>query len=154
MVEPDDMDSGEKGGYILLLRLTERSEIRIGRLGTIQFDSGYYAYIGSAMAGLKQRVLRHLRKEKKLHWHIDFLLEKALIENIIVCQSMERNECDIAGEIAKRYRVINGFGSSDCKCPGHLFYGPAISVDRIIRMLESVGMKPHLVKVNNDDSTI
>jgi Uri superfamily endonuclease len=154
MVEPGDMDSREKGGYVLLLRLRERSEIRIGRLGTIQFDSGEYAYIGSAMAGLKQRVSRHLRREKKLHWHIDYLLEKALVENIIVCQSIERNECDIAGEVAKIYRVINGFGSSDCKCPGHLFYSPFTFDDRILRMLESAGMKPHLVRVNKDNSTI
>jgi sugar fermentation stimulation protein A len=154
MVELGDMDSGEKGGYILLLKLIERSEIRIGRLGIIQFNSGHYAYIGSAMGGLKQRISRHLRKEKKLHWHIDYLLEKALVENIIVCQSMERNECDIAGEIAKTCRVINGFGSSDCKCPGHLFYSPVTFGDRITRMLESVGMKPYLVPVNKDNSTI
>ena len=148
------MDSLEKGRYILLLRLVEKNDIKIGRLGTIRFDSGYYAYVGSAMGGLKQRVSRHLRKEKKFHWHIDYFLEKALVENIVVCESMQSNECDIAGELAKTYRVINGFGSSDCKCAGHLYYSPVTFGDRIMRMLESAGMKPDLITVNKDKSAL
>ena len=148
------MDSSETGGYVLLLRLKERSDIRIGRLGTIQFNSGYYAYVGSAMRGLKQRITRHLRKDKKLHWHIDYLLEKANVVKVIVCQSDNSIECDVAGEIGSMYNVINGFGSSDCTCSGHLYYSPFDFGNKIMRLLESAGMKPSMVPLNKDGSSI
>ena len=147
MVPLDTLDSREKGGYILLLRLKERSEIRIGKLGIIQFHPGYYAYIGSAMRGLKQRISRHLRKEKKLHWHIDYLLEKASVSNVIVCKSYNSIECDIVNKIGSMYNVISGFGSSDCKCIGHLFYSPFNLGEAIMEKLESVGFKPSLISV-------
>jgi len=151
MVDLDDLDLRDKGGYVLLIRLKERSEIRIGRLGTLQFDSGYYAYIGSAMGGLRQRISRHLRKEKKLHWHIDYFLEKASLENLIVCQSEENIECNISHEIGRVYRVINRFGSSDCKCPGHLFYSPFMVNDTIPVQLVSAGLNPQFI-INDQDN--
>ena len=58
-----------KGSYILLIKQDENSNICIGSLGNIEFTSGYYAYIGSALNGISQRVNRHLRSNKKLHWH-------------------------------------------------------------------------------------
>ena len=152
MIQLDTVDSSEIGGYVLLLRLTEKSDIQIGKLGTLQFNSGYYAYVGSAMGGLRQRISRHLRKEKKLHWHIDYFLKKANVVKVIVCQSDNSIECDIAGEIESIYTVISGFGSSDCKCPGHLFYNSLTFGDNIMRKLESAGMKPSLIPVNKDGS--
>lgn len=152
IAELDDMDLPEKGGYLLLLRLEDRSKIRVGRLGEIQFDSGYYAYIGSAMGGLRQRILRHLRNEKKLHWHIDYLLEKANVSNVIVCESGNRIECDIASKVAEEYQVIDRFGSSDCKCPGHLFYSPFNFIEKIMKKLESAGMEPQVIIDDKDNS--
>jgi len=152
MDQLDTIDSCEKGGYILLLDLEEESKIQIGRLGDITFDSGYYAYVGSAMRGLKQRISRHLRKEKNFHWHIDYLIEKASVSNVIVCQSGNSIECLIANEIGLEHKVINGFGSSDCKCPGHLFYGSVDFGSRILKKLGSAGLKPFLIPVNKDDT--
>ena len=151
MVYLYDMDLPERGGYVLLLRLEESCEILIGRLGRIRFDPGYYNYVGSAMGGLRQRISRHLRKEKKLHWHIDYLLCKASVENVIVCQSEENVECDVAGEIGKVYDVINGFGSSDCKCSGHLFHSPSKFDNKILNKLISTGMKPRLILDDQDN---
>lgn len=150
-VDFEEIDIPGKGGYILLLRLKKDSEIRIGRLGMIRFDSGYYAYIGSAMGGLRQRISRHLRNEKQLHWHIDYLLKKVRVENVIICQSEEKKECNIASEVGKEYKVINKFGSSDCKCPGHLYYSPFDFGKKIMSKLESAGMKPQLI-VDSKDS--
>ena len=147
-VDLEDIELPEKGGYVLLLRLKESNEIRIGRLGVIRFDSGYYAYIGSAMGGLRQRISRHLRDEKKRHWHIDYLLEKASVSNVIVCQSYNKIECSIAGEIAREFKVVTGFGSSDCKCGGHLYYSPFDFGNKIMRKLKSKDLKPQLI----DDS--
>jgi Uri superfamily endonuclease len=113
-----------KGSYILLIELGEDELISVGRLGTIAFPRGSYAYVGSAMGGLEQRISRHLRKNKSLHWHVDYLLEKAIVKEVIICQSEERLECTIAQALARKLSFIPGFGSSDCKCASHLYFAP------------------------------
>ena len=46
------------------------------------------------MNGLEQRVARHLRKDKKMHWHIDYLLKKAKILEVVSFQtSYSNDEC-------------------------------------------------------------
>jgi Uri superfamily endonuclease len=60
-----------KGVYALLIKLGEDEEITCGRLGLIKFKKGFYAYIGSAMNLLENRVRRHIKKQKKTFWHID-----------------------------------------------------------------------------------
>ena len=59
------------GTYMLVLRLPKRRRLAVGRLGDFEFPAGYYLYAGSAQGGLRGRVLRHLRADKKRHWHID-----------------------------------------------------------------------------------
>ena len=55
-----------KGYYCLIINLDNDSEIEIGkRLGKINFDKGYYVYVGSAMNSLEARLKRHLSDEKK-----------------------------------------------------------------------------------------
>ena len=64
------------GAYILILFNPKKQQITVGKLGKINFDKGYYFYVGSGMKNLKQRVLRHRRKAKKIKWHIDYLTRK------------------------------------------------------------------------------
>ncbi len=52
----------------------------VGRLGKREFDAGLYVYTGSALNSLPGRVGRHLRKLKKKHWHIDYLIADASVE--------------------------------------------------------------------------
>ena len=94
----------------------------MGSLGNIEFKSGYYAYVGSALGGLKQRLKRHLKKDKKKRWHIDYLLELANIEGVFVWQSKKAIEDKIACKLKKKFDYIDGFGSSDSRCESHLFY--------------------------------
>ena len=69
-----------KGCYCLIINLDKNSEIRIGRkLGKIKFKKGTYVYVGSAMNSLESRLKRHLSDEKKMHWHIDYLLKESKI---------------------------------------------------------------------------
>lgn len=63
-----------KGIYYLNIRVKNCARIRIGSLGELFFEKGNYAYVGSAMNSLENRIARHLRNEKKIHWHIDYLL--------------------------------------------------------------------------------
>jgi Uri superfamily endonuclease len=113
------------GTYVLGLRLAHEQEIRVGRLGTFAFPAGWYAYVGSALAGLRPRLERHLRAQKALHWHIDYLLARAELCEIWFVVSPERLECRWAHLLAGLPGVgvpVSRFGASDCRCPAHLVY--------------------------------
>lgn len=111
-----------KGAYILVIRLDKSDEITVGRLGRMLFRRGYYAYVGSAMNGIEQRVSRHLKKEKNLHWHIDYLLKKAKVVHVFAAEGGKNLECMTAEDLAARLESVKGFGCSDCRCESHLFY--------------------------------
>ncbi|OGO22262.1 MAG: hypothetical protein A2Z28_04825 [Chloroflexi bacterium RBG_16_51_9] len=111
-----------KGIYLLLIELPEEQAIAVGSLGLVHFSRGYYAYVGSALGGFKSRLNRHLRKDKIPKWHIDYLLQKATIRSIIICETEERVECSIAQALHRQFEAIPRFGSSDCRCPSHLFF--------------------------------
>jgi len=114
-----------KGVYQLHLRLDKPKRIRVGKLGVFTFPAGRYIYTGSAMNGLDGRLRRHLKKRKKLHWHIDYLLRHSRIERIFVLETDERVECQLNSltlSLPNAKVVVKGFGCSDCRCPSHLVY--------------------------------
>jgi len=123
-----------KGAYLLILYLPEDKEIEIGSLGKIKFKKGFYIYVGSAMNSLTDRVKRHLKKEKKFHWHIDYFLEHTKILFVVLIPSEEKIECKIAQTI--KGDKIKGFGCSDCKCESHLFYFE--NFDKLIENLNNI----------------
>jgi Uncharacterized conserved protein len=108
--------------YQLTIRLTTDTQIAIGRFGSCFFPAGDYIYTGSARRNLEARIARHCRKDKKLRWHIDYLLAKAETSIIHIARYTQA-ECAInqlqAGSI-----LIKGFGASDCHagCGSHLKY--------------------------------
>ncbi|MEN6330330.1 MAG: GIY-YIG nuclease family protein [Methanobacteriaceae archaeon] len=112
------------GIYCLVIYLKEKSPIPIGKKGEFLFDRGCYVYVGSALNSLPTRIARHLRQEKRLHWHIDYFLESVNSEIVDVIFTLTHNplECQVANEISKKGTGIPRFGSSDCQCPSHLFY--------------------------------
>ncbi len=109
------------------MELSEGQEIRVGKLGSIFFSGGFYAYVGSAMNGLEARLARHLRCEKKFHWHIDYLLKQAAIREIVLYPSETRAECFLSRAMAGEFQSVSGFGSSDCRCASHLYFGDDLS---------------------------
>ena len=110
-----------KGGYILLAFLSSPCSIQVGKLGTILFPGGSYAYLGSALAGFKSRIGRHLHGNMRLWWHIDYLLAQANLSRAILCETDRRLECLLAQSLVTEIPFIPGFGSSDCHCQSHLF---------------------------------
>lgn len=112
-----------KGIYILIIKLNKDSEIKIGSLKNLDFKKGIYAYIGSSQNNLEKRIERHLRKNKKIHWHIDYLLKNknAKIINVSYKVADKSEECKTAKKLIKNNIPITGFGCSDCKCNSHLF---------------------------------
>ncbi|MGD9497957.1 MAG: DUF123 domain-containing protein [Armatimonadota bacterium] len=113
-----------RGTYVLVIRLARRATIRVGALGEIAFPAASYAYVGSAMGGLEQRITRHLRLRKRCHWHIDHLLAHARVMHVLRLPGDERLECTIARALAERLDAIPRFGCSDCRCQSHLFVHP------------------------------
>ena len=110
------------GAYILILFNPNAQRIKVGKLGLINFAKGYYFYVGSGLKNLEQRVLRHLRKDKKIKWHIDYLTKKFKFIDAKLFPSTKRFECQIAAILGKNLLMIKGFGCSDCICQSHLFY--------------------------------
>ena len=103
--------------------------MRVGKLGVAQFPKGTYVYTGSAMGGLAARLKRHLTRKKKIHWHIDHLLElpEARVDKVIVYPPVADQECRQNQRIAAlpgATVVLGRFGATDCKsgCKSHLFF--------------------------------
>lgn len=131
-----------KGSYVLIILIPRDSNIQIGKKFEYNFKKGYYVYVGSALNGLEQRIYRHLRSNKRYHWHIDYLLAHATIVDIFYKESDVREECLIASEFAYHLVGVKGFGCSDCKCESHLFYG---SIDKILSIVRKIDMKRFLL---------
>ncbi len=117
-----------RGVYVLWLYLPQKMPITIGKLGTFSFEQGVYAYVGSAQRNMEQRVARHRRLEKKLHWHIDHFRAKANFLGVaLFFDQPKASECRLAQELLKipgTFPPVPGFGSSDCLCGSHFFRVP------------------------------
>lgn len=117
------LEAQDRGAYVLILSLDHPQRIAVGSLGETDFQEGYYLYIGSAMKGLTARLARHQRKRKRMHWHIDYLRDKAMLVEALPIRSSLRMECSIAKDMyALPASPIPGFGCGDCACDTHLFY--------------------------------
>jgi sugar fermentation stimulation protein A len=116
-----------KGTYILLIEIPRGVRMKVGALGVLEFSQGFYAYCGSAMGGLAARINRHLRRKKKVRWHVDYLLEKGRITKVLYAETNERLECQLADGLSNVFNAYPGFGSSDCRCPSHLFFSKELS---------------------------
>ena len=115
----------DSGTYALLIRLGVGVCLRVGKLGIHNLPPGYYVYVGSALGGLSNRLRRHLRPEKRLYWHIDYLLSQAAVAQIWYSIGPGRLECKwnaIMRNLPGAKPSILGFGSSDCRCSSHITY--------------------------------
>jgi len=112
-----------KGIYVLIISVGKGIKVNVGALGSMFFERGSYAYVGSAQNGLERRVQRHLRKAKKKFWHIDYLLDNDAVRIVkVFCKAAEKSEeCRIAGKLGEVGVPVVNFGCSDCGCVSHLF---------------------------------
>ncbi|MEM1631178.1 MAG: GIY-YIG nuclease family protein [Thermofilum sp.] len=139
------------GVYALVLELQQELEVTIGReRGAL--PPGIYVYIGSARGpgGVRARVLRHLRREKKVKWHIDQLTAAARALGIVFAETRER-ECVLTPHLENIgfAHPLPGFGSSDCTsgCRSHLLWKPA-GEDVLARVEEAfrrAGLNPVMI---------
>ena len=122
--------------YLLKIENKKEKYIEIGSLGRLKFKKGIYVYVGSAKRNLIPRIKRHLRKEKKYFWHIDYFLKEKQVRVKKVWQT-NWEECRLAGFLSQYAEVIEKFGSSDCKCRGHLFYVNSQNLSSFLKKIKA-----------------
>nr|WP_229663760.1 GIY-YIG nuclease family protein [Halobellus salinus] len=148
MLDPDTIADGTDtlgvgtgdappGTYVLVFGVDPGATIDVGALGTAEFPSGAYAYVGSAFgpSGLG-RVDRHRRvaagSHDVRHWHVDYLGGHAAASLDAVVAAPDADiECrlaaalrdGVAGADSDGDAPLPGFGASDCDCPAHLVAG-------------------------------
>jgi Uri superfamily endonuclease len=112
-----------KGVYVLIVSVDKDIRVNVGALGSVFFERGLYAYVGSAQNDLERRIERHLRKAKKKFWHIDYLLDDDAVRIVkVFCKEAEKSEeCRIARKLSEKGIAVKRFGCSDCGCVSHLF---------------------------------
>ncbi len=126
MWTPTDFES-HPGTYALLLSSTTNTIIRVGRLGDLWLQQGFYIYVGSALGpgGVCARLAHHMRFAERPHWHIDYLRPHTTIEEIW-CRydrrSLEHGWARCFAGMRGASVPLAGFGSSDCDCEAHLFF--------------------------------
>jgi Uri superfamily endonuclease len=108
--------------YQLLIELPRAVTVTVGRLGRFRLEAGRYVYTGSARRNLEARIARHLRPDKTLRWHIDYLLAAPGVRVLDVRRS-GRDECAL-NQATRGSTPMPGFGASDCRagCGSHLRY--------------------------------
>ncbi|MEJ2631859.1 MAG: GIY-YIG nuclease family protein [Acidihalobacter sp.] len=114
------------GTYVLLCEAVGQARIQIGRLGTLTLCPGWYAYVGSAFGpgGLNARVGRHLRRDKPLRWHFDYLRPYVALRAAWYMAGQARCESHWATKLARlpgAAAPLSGFGASDHPGASHLF---------------------------------
>ncbi len=114
------------GLYVLIMKVDARVSARIGKLGRITFDPGYYAYCGSARRNLSHRLSRHMDRRKKLRWHIDYLTCRNDVEIVStrIFPHAEMTECRLNSLVQELPNSVSipRFGCSDCRCFSHLTF--------------------------------
>lgn len=118
----------DSGLYIMWLRIDAPCRVQIGALGEMAFPAGVYAYVGSAQRSRMARIRRHLRSDKPLRWHFDYLRSHGSVFAVSLARGAKAEECGLARSLRAATRAVIAhprFGASDCRCPGHLLYLPA-----------------------------
>jgi Uri superfamily endonuclease len=114
----------------------------VGSIGRFSFQEGRYFYVGSARRSMLSRVNRHLRRDKRIFWHIDYLLSCRVSQIEKIWLGSNVSECCLAKmiESVDKVKGVRRFGCSDCGCPSHLFYADSktVKLSRLLKELKLV----------------
>lgn len=134
-----------KGSYFLVIRL-KADKIIHTKAREFPLKAGYYVYVGSAMNSLEKRVARHFSKEKKLHWHIDYLLKEAELLRAYIIPSEERLEERLSLEVSKFGEPVEGFGAGDVSVSTNLYRFNQEPDNVLVGILEDMSLHWKTVK--------
>ena len=120
------MNVGAARLYVVLTYVPRRTTVPVGALGSVAFERGWYAYVGSAARARRARLARHLAPFKPLRWHADYLFAAFPARRAWLVDGAA-GECELAGALAAlpgAARRPRRFGAGDCRCAGHLVHFP------------------------------
>jgi len=96
----------------------------IGKRGELDFQSGWYGYVGSGKPGVEARVRRHRRTRDRPHWHLYYLMHLGKPTTAIIGHTEESLECPLVRHFKTIFLAVPRFGSGDCRYLRHLFHSP------------------------------
>ncbi|QDA31556.1 DUF123 domain-containing protein [Thermococcus indicus] len=138
-----------RGSYLLVILLENDKTIKTkGR--EFHLRKGHYVYVGSAMNSLEKRVARHFSENKRLHWHIDFLLKEAELLRAYLIPSEERLEEKLSLEVAKYGEPVEGFGAGDVMVSTNLYRFEGEPDETLTEILRSLSLNWKIVKSGAD----
>ncbi len=151
-----------RGIYILILKNTCEEWVKPGSLPYTLFQQGIYAYVGSAKGpgGLARRINRHLKRHKKIKWHIDYLTCKDTWIPIAVIYSECFSCCEeaLVQQLEKSglwTHMVKGFGSSDTDAFSHFLKFKYNDITRAVKIAEKaflgIGLKPQKIIFRKED---
>lgn len=142
-----------RGVYCLLFTVPA-CRVRVGALGDLPFDQGWYVYVGSARGpGGFARVRRHIRVNRegtnRPRWHIDHLSRHSGVRlRAWICADTDLPvECDLARAIGGA--AVEGFGCSDCRCGSHLRYRRFDPTEEVRAAFSGLGLFPRAQQSNS-----
>ncbi|AXS42669.1 GIY-YIG nuclease family protein [Breoghania sp. L-A4] len=111
------------GAYVLLIHIAEPARIDLSQFSASTFAAGWYLYCGSAKGpgGMRARVARHMRQNKRPRWHVDRLTNAA--DAVFAVAFPDGLECKLVEALraAGLSFPMPGFGATDCRhCEAHL----------------------------------
>ncbi|MGK9367713.1 GIY-YIG nuclease family protein [Melioribacter sp. Ez-97] len=120
----------DSGIYLLEIVVPDDFYTEIKKYEGRKFPKGFYYYAGSAQKNMRKRLERHLKKNKNIYWHIDYLTSRFNIGKIFYFNNCGKEfECDLVADLIEKFGLIPaapGFGNSDCnRCDSHLLYSEA-----------------------------
>ncbi len=136
----------DRGIYILEIKAENNFSISSKTFDGFIFPKGFYYYVGSAQKNFRSRILRHLKKKKTIHWHIDHItvLPTNKINMVYIFEDLPKDfECELVQTLIRKnileYSASN-FGNSDCKiCDSHLLYSKKkIPYNHFSRLYQSI----------------
>lgn len=136
----------------------------VGKIGQLFFDKGLYVYFGSALgdgaSSIEGRIRRHIKNNKKIFWHIDYLLKKSEARLLYAIYSTTNAdiECEIVKNAEKFLNIVYSrkkFGSSDCGCMSHLLKARKEFVkEDLVKDLKKIyvelGLSPMVIDLNKE----
>jgi len=137
----------KKGSYSLIVKVVRKINIKVGAIGNINLVRGIYVYNGSAFGsgGIRARIAHHLRKNKAIHWHIDYLTsnKSCKVMKVIACYG-KKIETEVSLEMLRSsfFVCIQNFGATDDKSiKSHLFRARSLSEKKVEKIVKKIYQK-------------
>jgi len=120
----------QSGTYLLEIYAAKAFKINSKMFSGKLFPPGYYYYSGSAQKNFSKRIIRHLKKEKNIYWHIDHITSRNSnkIKTIFILENYKKEfECKVVKDLESYFNIshfVKNFGNGDCGkgCKSHLLY--------------------------------